>query len=176
MTWKYAWMIVFGGGTLVTAFTRVASVAPLPDVPARPFAESAGQTALTAEIARLHQRLQAPIVPMRSGRDLFAFRPAPRVEPRGDTRTLSAPVTTDVGAAVRSRSLRLVGLAEDAGPDGPVRTAIVSGPAGLQFARIGDLVGAGDAGEPAYRVTAILDAAVVLSLHEELPPLVLTLE
>ena len=54
-------------------------------------------------------------------------------------------------------ALTLVGLAEEAGPDGPIRTAIISGVGGLHFVRVGEAIVGG------YRLTAIRDDSVEVS-------------
>jgi hypothetical protein len=82
--------------------------------------------ALAAEISRLHERLRPDTVPRERPRNLFAFRstarsaPVPLAPPgaASDGRTAPAPALPP---------LTLAGLAEDAGPNGPVRTAVVSG-------------------------------------------------
>ena len=99
---------------------------------------------LSAEIARLRERLhptaalQAPI------RNLFEFS---RTAPGRRAAAASRPAVTDEPApplaaplAPPAASLRLVGIAEDAGPDGPIRTAIISGFGRLFFAKTGERV------------------------------------
>lgn len=172
MNWKQAVMLGVAGGTLAILFTRVASVAPLPEAPPASPAGAAANAVLTAEIDRLHQRLQAPIVPMQSFRHAFASRaPAPVVRaPATAGSFLSGPAAASAAPRSERPALRLIGLAEDGGPGGPFRTAIIAGPAGLQFATVGDIVGSG------YRVTAIREDAVELSGAADLPSVVLELE
>src|ERR1700730_4090812 len=83
--------------------------------------------ALAAEITRLHERLRPTSAPQLPSRNLFEFSgtaasPAasagPRQIPDGE-----APRP----APAAPPPLKLVGMAEDSGPDGPVRTAIISG-------------------------------------------------
>lgn len=172
MHWKQAWkraaMFGVSAGALAILFTRVASVAPLPDVPPAPQPGAAAVAALAADVERLHQRLQAPIVPIESARDPFTFRLS---RPAAGRRTAAAPASALAEPAPRAGgpALRLVGLATDDRSGGIVRTAIVSGPDGLRFVTVGDAVGAG------YYVVAIQDAAVELGAPD-LPSVVLELE
>ncbi len=169
--WKQAAMLGVCGGALAILFTRVASVAPLPDAPPAPQPGAAAVTALIAEVERLHQRMQAPIAPIASSRDPFVFRAS---RPSTSHRTIAEEPATRAGEGTARRAespaLRLVGLAADDRPSGLVRTAIISGPDGLQFVTLGDAVSAG------YRVTAIRDDAVELAGAPNLPPVVLELE
>jgi hypothetical protein len=96
---------------------------------------------LAAEIARLHERLRPTATPLQA-RDLFRFR-------RGiGATTLSgfrapAPAPAALPAAApagHEPSFTLVGLAEDISPDGPVRTAIISGSGDLFLVKEGDAV------------------------------------
>jgi len=83
--------------------------------------------ALAAEITRLHERLRPTAAPQLPSRNLFEFSgKAPA--------TAAPPVRRDLPDAEAPRPvpaapppLKLVGMAEDPGPDGPVRTAIISG-------------------------------------------------
>jgi hypothetical protein len=80
---------------------------------------------LAAEVARLHDRLRPDAAPKHT-RNLFAFaiqkpRPAAVVAP-------PAPALTEAPRPpVAPPPLKLVGVAENAGPNGPERTAIISG-------------------------------------------------
>jgi hypothetical protein len=120
----------------------------------------ASGTELAAEVSRLRDRLRPDAVPVRS-RDLFHYAArggAARQAPDARNRpTVAAPLP----APVALPPLRLVGLAEDAGASGPIRTAILSG--------FGDvfLVKAGDAVTARYRVeTVTADAVELLDLAE----------
>lgn len=166
---KRAAMLGVSGGALAILFTRVASVAPLPDVPSAPQPGAAAVAALTAEVDRLHQRLQAPIVPMEFARDPFAFRLRRPAAGRPPQAVAPPEALSEPAPRAGMAALRLVGVATDDRPGGVVRTAIVSGPDGLRFVTVGDAVGAG------YHVMAIQDAAVELGAPG-LPPVVLELE
>lgn len=80
--------------------------------------------ALADEISRLHEQLRPTVRPQEPGRNLFSFSPRPRVEL---PTVLSTPVLREMPAGSPARPLlKLSGIAEDAAPDGPVRTAIIS--------------------------------------------------
>jgi len=96
--------------------------------------------ALAAEITRLRERLRPTSAPQLPSRNLFEFsRTAPA--------RAASPAPRDLPEAEAPRPapaapppLRLVGMAEDAGPEGPVRTAIISGFGQLFIVREGERV------------------------------------
>ena len=99
---------------------------------------------LASEIARLHERLRPTVSPHQPGRNLFAFHaatlrampptpPAPLPEPR-------AALTEAAPPQPAQPSLKLSGIAEDAGPDGPVRLAFIAGEGQLFMVKEGDAV------------------------------------
>jgi hypothetical protein len=94
---------------------------------------------LAAEIARLRSRLRPTTPPQASSRNLFEFsRSAPRA---GAAAPTAIDVTETPPPVAPPLSLRLVGIAEDTGPDGTLRTAILSSSAGqLIFAKPGERV------------------------------------
>jgi len=106
----------------------------------RPAAIDSRGAELADEIARLHERLRPTTTPSQPGRNLFTFRaaraqaPAP-VAPPPAAAIVEAPVER---AALPT--LKLAGIAEDAGDDGPVRTAIISGDGQLFMVKEGDAV------------------------------------
>ena len=111
---------------------------------------------LAAEIARLRERLHPTTQPQTPTRNLFAFsRPAPVRRPEIVTR----PEVTEETPSSRpsAPSLRLVGIAEDEGTDGLVRTAIIASMSQLFFAKIGDEV------TSQYRVEKISGDAAILT-------------
>lgn len=96
--------------------------------------------ALADEIAQLRERLRPVVEPQRPARNLFQFSsraaaPRTRVDP-------PAPALSELPAppAPAAPPLKLVGIAEDPGPDGPVRTAIISGFGQLFFVKEGDSI------------------------------------
>jgi hypothetical protein len=104
---------------------------------------------LATEIARLQERLRPTSQPRQPGRNLFAFRaraaqPAPVV-------AAAAPVMAPAAMPLTPAQLpwKLAGIAEDEGPEGPLRTAIISGEGQLYLVKEGDEV------TPRYRVGKI---------------------
>ena len=113
--------------------------------------------ALAAEVARLHERLRPTTPPQQPTRNLVQFH-APRAV-RG-----VAPQPVEPGAAVTTSpppaaapAMKLIGIAEDSGAGGVIRTAIIAG-AGELF-----LVKEGEAVTPRYRVGRISSDAVELT-------------
>ena len=96
---------------------------------------------LADEIARLRERLRPTTTPNQPGRNLFTFRAArPRpaaitAEPAHAAAITEAPV-----ARPALPPLKLSGIAEDPGPDGPIRTAIIAGDGQLFMVKEGDAV------------------------------------
>ena len=112
---------------------------------------------LANEIARLQERLRPAAEPRQPGRNLFQFRARAAQAPAA---VAAAPATiaplVPVPAAPSQPSLKLAGIAEDEGPEGPLRTAIISGEGQLFLVKEGDEV------TPRYRVAKI--AADVVEL------------
>lgn len=94
---------------------------------------------LATEIARLHERLRPTATPRQPGRNLFTFHTTPvAIAP-----TVVAPpraALVEAPAPLAQPVLKLAGIAEDAGADGPVRTAIISGEGQLFMVKIGEQV------------------------------------
>jgi hypothetical protein len=105
---------------------------------------------LAGEIARLHERLRPAAAPRQPGRNLFTFRasqpPAVPAVP-----IVEAPPAAPAGAAASTPqpALKLEGIAEDPGREGPVRTAIISVEGQLFLVKEGENV------TPRYRVAAV---------------------
>lgn len=110
---------------------------------------------LEIEINRLHERLSPDTAPSEPSRNLFRFRAA-AVRPLLPVATESSPpiVTPPL---TEQLVLKLAGIAEDAGPDGPVRTAIISTNAQLFLVKEGESV------TSAYRVATISAGRVDLT-------------
>lgn len=112
---------------------------------------------LAKEIARLHERLRPETSPSKPGRNLFTFhsviqhRPAVVEAPKAAISELAAP------AAAPQPLLKLAGIAEDAGPNGPVRTAIISTESQLFLVKEGEPV------TSRYRVAKIAPDVVELT-------------
>ena len=159
MNLKRAATIVVAGGAfaawLAAAATSGNREIASPLVLETPAVDAHG-TALAAEVARLHERLRPDAVPEHT-RNLFAFaiqrpRPAPVVAP-------PAPALTEAPRPpIVPPPLKLVGVAEDAGPNGPERTAIISGLGQLFLVKEGENV------TSRYRVAKI--SADVVELAE----------
>jgi hypothetical protein len=107
---------------------------------------------LATEIARLHDRLRPSSAPQRPGRNLFQF-----TAPRSRMSAAAAPALIEnVSASLSPAPLKLSGIAEDPGPAGPVRTAIISGEGQLFLVKEGEMV------TSRYRVATISADAVEL--------------
>jgi len=156
---KRALTIVLVGGALAAWLAGAAtSNRALPDpIVTRPAPIDARGEDLANEIARLHERLRPSATPRTPGRNLFTFRaaaaptaPALPAPPR--------PAIVEAPPLPRPTelALKLTGMAEDPGPDGPVRVAFLSGEGQLYMVKEGDEI----AGR--YRVAKI--AADVVEL------------
>jgi len=111
---------------------------------------------LAAEIARLRERLRPTDGPRRPARNLFQFGAGRVAREEPIAVTLPSPAIADLPPRPAAAPLKLVGMAQDAGADGTVRTAIISG--------LGDLflVKEGESVTPRFRVVTISDGAVEL--------------
>jgi len=131
---------------------------PIPPAPIdRPAAIELRGAELANEIARLQERLRPTSSPRQPGRNLFVYRAPAARAPR--PAFAPAPVAPPAPAAPLTPavpSLKLAGIAEDDGADGPIRTAIISGEGQLYMVKEGEAV------TPRYRVTKI--AAEVVEL------------
>src|SRR5262245_61529810 len=122
--------IVLGGGALAAWLAGAAtSNRALPDpIVRRPPAIDARGENLAHEIERLHERRRPSESPRTPSRNLFTFRAAaPRVV--APTQPALPPAIVEPPAPVRPAepALKLSGIAEDPGPDGPIRIAFISG-------------------------------------------------
>jgi hypothetical protein len=95
---------------------------------------------LADEIARLRERLHPVAEPQQPARNLFQF--SSRAAASASRVDRQAPAVSEVPAppAPAAPPLTLVGIAEDPGQDGPIRTAIISGPGQLFFVKEGDSI------------------------------------
>ena len=109
--------------------------------------------ALAAEISRLHERLRPDAAPRERTRNLFAFRSAPRPAPVGTAVAGSVPTRRAATVPAPLPSLTLAGLAEDAGPNGPVRTAVVSGDGQVFLVKEGETLQRFGASPTGWRVS-----------------------
>jgi hypothetical protein len=112
--------------------------------------------ALAAEIARLHERLRPDTPPRQPGRNLFAFT-ARAVKPAASA---PRPVLSEAAVQVPVAPpppFKLIGVAQDAGADGPVRTAVIAAPGQVFLVKEGDTVAS------RYRVARISAEVVELT-------------
>jgi hypothetical protein len=112
---------------------------------------------LARETARLHERLRPDAVPRQPSRNLFTFHVAP---PRATVAAVAKPAVVEapaVPAAPPMPALSLAGIAEDPGPGGPIRTAVISGTGQLFLVKEGENV------TPRYRVEKISADVVELT-------------
>ncbi len=141
-------------GGIVVAWLAGAATPVRPRMPPTPRAHAGDRSAaeLAREISRLRERLH-PDVPPRRGRNVFAFSDrAPSAAAHAPSASSPAATTPP---ATRAPDLTLSGMAENPGPDGPVRTAIIAGPGRLYLATLGDTV-------ERYRVVRLSSDAVDL--------------
>jgi hypothetical protein len=113
--------------------------------------------ALAIEIERLHERL-APAVTPRASRNLFSFHAPARPAAPAPAPSLPRPALTEIAPPrIALPSLKLSGVAEDPGPDGPVRIAFIAGEGQLFMVKEGETV------TPRYRVAKISADVVELT-------------
>jgi len=161
---RTATIVVVGGALLAWlagAATSNRAIEP-PPVIGVPAIDNSG-VALDKEIARLHERLRPTATPAQSNRNLFSFRSAPvRAFPAPAAPVAPAPALVEAPPLPPPLPpLKLVGVAEDPGPDGPERTAIVVGGGQLYTVKEGENVTA------RYRVTRISpDVVELLDLND----------
>ena len=157
MNLKHAATIVTTGGALVAWFaggvTSNHSVAP-PPIVERPAIDVRGAE-LTNEVARLHARLQPDTRPQRPSRNLFRFRPAHARAAAAVAAPEAPPIALPTPPAIVP--MKLVGMAEDPGPDGPIRQAFITIEGQLFTVKEGETVA------QRYRVTKIAADVVELT-------------
>jgi hypothetical protein len=126
-----------------------------------PAGEQAALLDVRAQAARLRDYLEQAPSPDRSGRNPFSFgRRAPRSRPTADVVDVDPPAPP-VELRPSRPELSLVGIAEDRGPDGPVRRAIIAG-MGQLF-----IVAAGGRLTPRFLVVTIGADAVEIADEED---------
>src|SRR3954447_3134765 len=94
---------------------------------------------LAVEIERLHERLAPAVAPSAPGRNPFTFR-ATAARPVPAPEAARAAITEIAPTPVALPPLKLAGIAEDTGADGPVRIAFISGGGQLFMVKEGDPV------------------------------------
>ncbi len=142
MNWKRTATLGVVGGTLAVwlAGAATSNRRVVDTTIAKPTPIELRGAALAEEIARLRERLHPVVEPQHPARNLFQFSsraaaPPSRVDPPPPA--ISETPAQRVPAAP---PLKLVGIAEDPGPDGPIRTAIISGLGQMFFVKEGDSI------------------------------------
>jgi hypothetical protein len=151
MNLKRTTTIVVVGAALIAWLAGAATsnhpIPPVPEVQHTTLEERGAD--LAREIERLHERLAPVDTPRTPGRNLFAFR-AMAARPAAPVAPAVRPALPDVAAVpIALPPLKLSGIAEDAGADGPVRIAFISGEGQLFMVKEGEAV------TSRYRVTQI---------------------
>lgn len=159
MNMKRTVTIALGGAALLAwlagAATSNHSIPPV--VATEPAPIEVRGAELANEIARLQERLRPGATPRQPGRNLFAFRPVAAPPPApAFAPAARAALTESLPLAPALPALKLAGIAEDAGAEGPLRTAIISGEGQLYMAKEGENV------TPRYRVVRISSDVVEL--------------
>jgi hypothetical protein len=163
MTAKRVAVYLVCATVLAAWLASAAGVMNRPEVPAPTPApvQTTGTETLAEEVqaqaGRLRERLASAPVPQRPTRNPFQFAPRVTAAPKRAAASALPPVV-DTAPVLPEPPLSLVGIAEDAGEAGPVRTAIVTIEGGdTLLLRAGEFIGA------RYRVKAIGADAVELS-------------
>jgi len=105
---------------------------------------------LADEIARLHERLRPVATPLHPARNLFTYHAV--AAPAAPVVAAPRPAVAEAAPApalLALPALKLAGIAEDSGADGPERTAFISGEGQLFMVKEGEAV------TRRYRVTKI---------------------
>ena len=156
MNWKRLTTIVSLGGAVGAWFSSAVSVPGPQNVKpsgrSTPLTIESRGAELASEVTRLHERLRPDVAPRQPARNLFTFHSAPRVAPSA---TVALPAPTPASPA--QPSLTLAGIAEDAKPEGPERTAVISGEGQLFLVKEGESVTA------RYRVAKVTENSVELT-------------
>jgi len=161
MNFKRTATIALVGGALIAWLAGAATTmrSPSPIAPAVSSVVEQSADALASEIARLHERLHPSEPPRRPARNLFTYRGA-AAKPLSAPAPAPHPAVIDAPAALAppQPSLKLAGIGEDDGPDGPIRVAFISGEGQLFMVKEGEMV------TPRYRVARI--SADVVELQD----------
>jgi hypothetical protein len=159
MTWNWNWKLVATGAAALTGVLGIGAPlemngpATTPQTAAVPYAELTAVAQLEEQSRRLDQQLAITTAAPPS-RNLFRFaeRPAPR-------RVMAPPpeaIAPPAAPAPEPFPMRLTGIAVDVVDGVEKRTAILSGPAGVELAATGEPATAG------YRVVEVGDTFAVV--------------
>ena len=151
-------MVVVGGALIAWLAGAATSNHPILDVPVvqQTSIEKRGAE-LAIEIERLHERLTPTAAPRTPSRNLFAFHAAGIHQQTAPAAPAPRAALSETPAPIALPPLKLSGIAEDPGPDGPVRLAFISGGSELFMVKEGDTV------TPRYRVAKISADVVELT-------------
>ena len=142
-------LIVAGAGALTAWLVAAGTPRPAPAGPVRAQADAEaadGGGDLVVETARLRAAMSAMPARLQARRDLFRYEArraagAPEFAAERETDAPPAAGLVEPAPASTRPELKLLGIAEDAAPDGaPVRTAILSTPQQLHLVREGEQV------------------------------------
>ena len=152
MNFKRTATIALVGAFLIAWLAGAATTlrSPAPRAPAASTVVEQSADALASEIAKLHERLHPTEPPLHPARNLFAYRGV-AAKPPSAPAAAPRPAVADAPAAVAppQPSLKLAGIGEDEGADGPIRIAFISGEGQLFMVKEGEMV------TPRYRVARI---------------------
>src|SRR5262245_48180360 len=154
--------IALVGGALIAwlAGAATSNHPTSPIVRVQPSAVDEHGAALASEIAKLHDRLHPTAPPRQPARNLFAYRAVARPIAASAPADAPRPAISEAlpMLAAAQPSLKLAGIAEDEGDEGPIRVAFISGEGQLFMVKEGEMV------TPRYRVNKI--AADVVELQD----------
>lgn len=155
---RTATIVVVGGALAAWLSAAITPERHAPSIlPAREVRVATSSAQLASETARLHERLRPDAAPRQPSRNLFAFHV---VTARPEAVLVSKPAQSEAVAApvpAPLPPLMLAGIAEDPGPSGPVRTAVISGGGQLFLVKEGEHV------TPRYLVAKISADVVELA-------------
>ena len=157
---RVATIVTTGGGLaawLVGLTTTQHIATPAPTLERSPIERRGAE--LATEIGRFHDHLPPSAAPRQPGRNLFKFHDAP-APGRAPSPAPIAPLP-DLPAPLPLPPMRLVGVSEDPGPDGPLRKVFISADGQLFIAKEGDTV------MTRYKVTRISADVVELTDIED---------
>jgi len=134
---RAATIVTTGGGLaawLVGATTSSHVVAPPPATDRAPIERRGAE--LATEMARFREHMRPSAAPRQPARNLFKFRqPLPHAAAPTVAR---APVPENVPAPSPLPPMRLIGISEDPGADGPIRSAFVNADGQLFIVKEGE--------------------------------------
>jgi hypothetical protein len=142
MNFKRTATIALVGGALIAWLAGAATSIHPPSTIVRtpPTAIDERSGALASEIAKLHERLHPTAMPSQPARNLFVYRAA--AKPAAPAPSAPPPAIVEAPAALAPAQppLKLAGIGEDEGADGPIRVAFISGEGQLFMVKEGEMV------------------------------------